>query len=125
MHMNRIAIAFFISLAGGCAAIDGNFMGGSTPAATASKEGATAIAYEPMSSEPPAALKEDAPALEAGQVWVPGYYQPVAGSWLWHQGQVQQKKDGYRLVPASYREENGKVYFTPPRWSRTTLVASK
>jgi hypothetical protein len=119
--MNRISIALLFSL-GGCAAIDGNFMGGSSTAKTASKESATPIVYEPMSSQPPATLKEDLPALQAGEVWVPGYYQPVAGTWLWHQGQILQQKEGYRLLPASYREVDGKVYFTPPRWSRPALA---
>ena len=121
--MNRIALALFFSVLGGCAAIDGNFTGGNTSAPTASKERAVSVAWEPMQSEPPAPQKEEQPTLAAGEVWMPGYYQPVAGNWLWHQGQVQQQKEGYRLVPASYREQGGKVYFTPPRWTRTTLVA--
>lgn len=120
--MNRITVALLFSL-GGCAAIDGNFIGGTSTAKTASKESATPIVYEPMSSQPPAAMKEDQPVLLLGEVWAPGYYQPVAGTWLWHQGQIVQQKDGYRLLPASYRETDGKVYFTPPRWSRTSLAA--
>ncbi len=115
--MNRFALALTLSLSlGACAAVDGNFMGGKTPVSAASKEGATAVAFEPMSSVPPAPIKEDVPSLLSSDVWVPGYYQPVAGNWLWHQGQVRDQKDGYKLIPASYREQGGKVYFTPPNY---------
>ena len=75
-----------------------------------------------MESQPPAPQKEDLPTLASGEIWVPGYYQPLSGTWIWHQGQVTQQKEGYRLVPASYHEENGKVYFTPPRWRRADLT---
>jgi len=75
-----------------------------------------------MASSPPEARKEDAPRLAANEVWVPGYYQPVAGTWVWHQGEVRQYKEGYTLLPASYREENGRVAFQPPRWRRADLA---
>lgn len=90
----------------------------STPAASSS-----ASRYEAMSSPPPDSVKEDAPKLAQKEIWVPGYYEPVAGAWMWHQGQVTNEKDGYRLMPASYKEENGKVYFAPPRWRRADLAA--
>jgi hypothetical protein len=125
MKRTVLALSFLsmTSLVGGCAAIDGNFVGGSkaTTAASASKE----LAYEPMGSLPPNPQKEDVPSLSQHEVWVPGYYQPVAGTWLWHQGQVQQQKDGYRLVPASYKEQDGKVVFSPPRWRRADLADKK
>lgn len=108
----------------GCAAMDGNFQGGATPqraVQSSSKE----TAYEPMGSMPPAPQKEAVPQLAQGEVWVPGYYQPVAGTWLWHQGSVLPQKEGYMLVPASYREEGGKVYFQPPRWRRADLAEKK
>jgi hypothetical protein len=125
MNRTLLALTFFSSLAGGCAALDGNFVGGTTPTPNTSKSESKGYVYEPMQSQPPAPLKEDQPALAAGEVWVPGYYQPVAGNWLWHQGQVQSQKDGYKLLPASYREEGGKVYFSPPRWRRADLAEKK
>jgi hypothetical protein len=119
-------LASLFSLAGGCAAIDGNFVGKTAPSSKAAPARSSGIAYEPMESLPPSPLKEDVPSLDASkEVWVPGYYQPVAGNWLWHQGRVEEKKDGYKLAPASYREEGGKVYFTPPRWRRADLAAQK
>src|SRR6478609_9145458 len=111
MKRTLIALSLF-SLAGGCAAIDGNFQGGKTAATGSSKSESKAYVYEPMQSTPPSPLKEDVPSLASGEVWVPGYYQPVAGNWLWHQGAVQEKRDGYTLLPASYKEDSGKVYFT-------------
>jgi len=122
--MKRTLLALSLSLSTfGCAAIDGNFTGG-TSKSTASPAKVTAFAYEPMGSMPPDARKESVPDLKSNEVWVPGYFQPVAGSWLWHQGQVKETKDGYKLVPASYREEGGKVVFTPPRWRRADLAAA-
>src|ERR1700744_2302327 len=76
-----------------------------------------------MSSTPPEPRKEDVPQLSDKDVWVPGYYQPVAGTWVWHQGERRDAKEGYTLVPASYREEGGKVTFQPPRWRRADLAA--
>lgn len=125
--MKRSALAFLLALSfTGCAAINGNFVGEPTP--NTQKESQTASAgfkFEPMDAMPPAPLKEDPPSLEAKEVWVPGYYEPVAGTWLWHQGEVRPQKEGYCLIPASYKQENGKVYFVPPRWRRADLVASK
>jgi hypothetical protein len=121
--MKRTLLALMLSFSAyGCAAMDGNFVGGTSKStSTPAKE---AMAYEPMGSMPPAARKEDVPELKANEVWVPGYYQPVAGAWLWHQGQIQEVKAGYKLMPAGYREEGGKVLFTPPRWRRADLVAA-
>src|SRR5438270_5601558 len=84
--------------AGGCAAIDGNFVGKAAPSNGVASNTTKPIEYEPMSSLPPASQKEDHPPLAANEVWVPGYYQPVAGNWLWHQGAVQEKRDGYTLL---------------------------
>jgi hypothetical protein len=125
MKRTLLSFSMLFSLASGCAAIDGNFVGGSsggtTPAQSSSKE----HVYDVMESQPPPAQKESVPSLSANEVWVPGYYQPVAGNWLWHQGQVQPVKAGYKLVPASYREEGGKVYFSPPKWRRADLAEKK
>jgi hypothetical protein len=125
--MNReifLALAFVSMSAGGCAAIDGNFVGKAAPT-TATAQASKPVEYETMSSLPPAPMKEDRPSVGAHEVWVPGYYQPVAGNWLWHQGQIQEQRDGYTLVPASYREEGGKVIFSPPKWRRNDLMSGK
>ena len=108
-------IPFLAMSVGGCAIVSGTPSGTTTAAATQSR-------YDAMESQPPAAQHEDVPKLSEREVWVPGYYEPVSGAWIWHQGQVTSQKDGYRLVPASYHEENGKVYFTPPRWRRADLA---
>jgi hypothetical protein len=119
------ALTFMSFTAGGCAAIDGNFTGRAAPSTATAPSSAKPIEYEAMSSLPPAAQKEERPQLAGNEVWVPGYYQPVAGNWLWHQGQIQEKRDGYTLLQASYKEEGGKVFFTPPKWRRNDLVQSK
>jgi hypothetical protein len=103
---------------GACATVSG------TPESTASTQQANGgLAYEPMGSPPPEPRKEDAPKLASKEVWVPGYYQPVAGTWVWHQGEVRESKDGYVLIPATTKEENGKYLFQPPRWRRSDLAA--
>lgn len=125
--MKRTALAFVLSLsfAGGCAAMDGNFVGQPAPTVQSqSKSAATSYQFEAMDALPPAPLKESVPELTATQVWVPGYYEPVAGTWLWHQGEVRELKEGYRLMPASYHAESGKIYFTPPRWRRADLASA-
>jgi hypothetical protein len=118
------ALTFLSLSAGGCAAIDGNFVGTAAPN-TATAQTSKPVEYEAMGSLPPSPMKEGLPSLSGNEVWVPGYYQPVAGNWLWHQGQVQEKRDGYTLLPASYREEGGKVFFSPPKWRRNDLLSGK
>jgi hypothetical protein len=76
-----------------------------------------------MAMPPPERRKEESPKLGASEVWVPGYYSPVAGTWVWHQGEVRPAKEGYTLIAASIREENGKYVFSPPRWRRNDLMA--
>ena len=100
---------------GGCAIVSGTPNSGATTTVSRS-------AYDVMESQPPATQREDSPQLAANEAWVPGYYEPASGTWIWHQGQVVARKDGYRLVPAGYHEESGKVYFTPPRWRRADLA---
>ena len=103
----------------GCAEIS------ATPAAAASPstQSTSGVAYEPMATPPPEPQKEDMPKLASKEVWIPGYYQPVAGTWIWHQGEVRTAKDGYTLIPAETREQNGKYVFSPPRWRRSDLAA--
>jgi hypothetical protein len=114
--MNRSLLVSLLALTlGGCATVSG------TPATGSSSQGGSA--YETMQSPPPEPRKEDVPKLATKEVWVPGYYQPVAGTWVWHQGEVRESKDGYTLMPATTREENGKYVFTPPRWRRADLAA--
>jgi hypothetical protein len=118
--MTRSLLASLLALSlGGCATVSG------TPAtaSSSSQSGGSSFAYEPMASPPPAPRKEDVPRLADKEVWVPGYYQPVAGTWVWHQGEVRESKDGYTLIPASTREENGRYLFTPPRWRRSDLTS--
>jgi hypothetical protein len=105
-----------LGLVGGCAEVSG------TPAGESTTAGAMA-AYEPMRSPPPEPRKEDLPKLEPKEVWVPGYYLPVAGTWVWHQGEVRESKDGYTLIPATTHEENGQFLFAPPRWRRSDLAS--
>jgi hypothetical protein len=113
--MNRSILVSLLALTlGGCATVSG------TPATASSSSGA---AYEAMQSAPPEPRKEDVPKLAEKEVWVPGYYQPVAGTWVWHQGEVRESKDGYTLLPAATREENGKFVFSPPRWRRSDLAS--
>src|SRR5258708_2753320 len=110
--MKKILMLPILSLSlGGCAVL-------SSSPAPSSGATSTGGAYETMESLPPEAQHEDVPKLAEREVWVPGYYQPVAGTWVWHQGQVMNEKSGYKLLPASYREDAGKVFFTPPRWRR-------
>lgn len=113
-----ILVSLFALTLGACATVS------ATPAgSTTEKPAGGSLAWEPMSSPPPEPRKEDTPKLQSKEVWVPGYYQPVAGSWVWHQGEVRESKEGYVLIPASTKEENGKFVFSPPRWRRSDLAA--
>jgi hypothetical protein len=110
-----VLISLFALSLGACATVSG------TPeSASQSKPG---MAYEEMASAPPTPRKEDSPKLAEKEVWVPGYYQPVAGTWVWHQGEVRESKEGYTLIPAGTREEKGKFVFSPPRWRRSDLAS--
>ncbi|HEX9101276.1 MAG TPA: hypothetical protein VF997_03695 [Polyangia bacterium] len=118
--MKRSILVSLLALGlGGCAEVTSN----SAPAAKPSTQATTGYAYEPMGSPPPEPRKEDAPKLASKEVWVPGYYQPVAGTWVWHQGEVRESKEGYTLIPATTHEENGKFVFSPPRWRRSDLAS--
>jgi hypothetical protein len=119
VEMKRILILPLLGLSlGGCAVLSSS----PAPSGATGSSAASASPYEAMESSPPEAQREDVPKLEEKQVWVPGYYQPVAGIWVWHQGQPMNEKSGYKILPASYREEGGKVYFTPPRWHRVDVA---
>ena len=111
-----VLISLFALSLGACATVS------STPESASTSK---SMAYETMQSAPPAPRKEDLPKLADKEVWVPGYYQPVAGTWVWHQGEVRETKDGYTLLPASTREENGRFVFSPPRWRRSDLAATQ
>src|SRR5438552_935521 len=113
MVMKRVLLLVAWAV-GGCSIVSGSPTAATTPAESSK--------YEVMESQPPVPQSEDVPKLAAGEVWVPGYYLPAAGTWIWHQGQPTAAKEGYRLVPASYHEDGGKVYFTPPRWRRADLA---
>jgi hypothetical protein len=116
--MKRSILVSLLALGiGGCAETAGS------PAITTSTPAASSFAYEPMGSPPPEPRKEDTPKLASKETWVPGYYQPVAGTWVWHQGEVRETKDGYTLIPALTHEENGKFVFSPPRWRRSDLAS--
>ena len=118
--MKRSILASLLALGlAGCADISSSAPGAATPSA----QSTSGYAYEPMGSPPPEPLKEDLPKLASKEVWVPGYYQPVAGTWVWHQGEVRDAKEGYTLIPASTHEQNGKFVFSPPRWRRSDLAA--
>jgi hypothetical protein len=116
--MKRSILVSLLALGlGGCAET------ASSSATATSTTPASSFAYEPMGSPPPEPRKEDLPKLASKEVWVPGYYQPVAGTWVWHQGEVRESKEGYTLIPAATREENGKFVFAPPRWRRSDLAS--
>jgi hypothetical protein len=112
---NMLALVFAALPLVGCAAVS------SSPG---SSSGSQVTQNDSMSSLPPAPQSESVPQLEEGQVWVPGYYEPIAGAWMWHKGRVTAEKVGYRMVPASYRQEGARVVFTPPRWRRADLATN-
>lgn len=118
--MKRSILVSLLALgfAAGCAETSG-----SPASATSTTASSPGFAYEPMGSAPPEPRKEDAPKLASKEVWVPGYYQPVAGTWVWHQGEVRESKEGYTLIPAGTHEENGRFVFSPPRWRRSDLAS--
>jgi hypothetical protein len=71
-----------------------------------------------MHSPPPPERKEEAsPRLGAEQAWVRGYYEPLAGSWIWHPGLAVDAKPGYRVVQALYSESHGEFRVSPPHWA--------
>ena len=118
--MKRSILVSLLALGfAGCAEVS------NSPATASSRPASSSSAYEPMGSPPPEPRKEDAPKLASKEVWVPGYYQPVAGTWVWHQGEVRETKEGYTLIPAGTREENGKFVFSPPRWRRSDLASQE
>jgi hypothetical protein len=108
-------------LSGGCGVLSSSAPASSSSSSSSSSSASSRANYEAMNSMPPAPRSESTPRLADKEVWVPGYYQPMAGAWVWRDGRVMPDKTGYTLVPAAYQEENGKVLFTPPHWRRADL----
>ena len=70
-----------------------------------------------MHSPPPERKEDVAPRLGPAQSWVHGYYEPMAGAWIWHPGRVVKDRPGYRIVDAKYVELGGEFHVSHPYWA--------
>jgi hypothetical protein len=66
------------------------------------------VEYVVVQSPPPALQVETMPAPQAGQAWIPGYYDYRDGSYSWVQGHFEPERSGYVFVQPEYRD--GRYY---------------
>lgn len=78
-----------------------------------------------MRSAPPAAKTDAVPQPARGQAWVPGFYEPAFGAWVWRPGRLVDSKPGYEVVEASYVEESGEFRVRLPHWARQRFAGRK
>jgi hypothetical protein len=110
----KIALALSFALAG-CAVLDADVRGVSTPTAL------TVTALEP----PPAPLPDEkTPSPGPAHIWVAGYWDYVGGHHVWRAGRWVECKAGYEYVRARY-EWNGTIWtFHVPHWKRRATEPS-
>jgi hypothetical protein len=72
---------------------------------------------------PPEPREEGVVRVNADQVWVHGYYEPMLGNWMWMPGRVVSKRAGYDLVEAKYIEDHGAYHTRVPHWQRQKLAS--
>jgi hypothetical protein len=75
-----------------------------------------------MHSAPPQPKDEVVPKVALGEIWVPGFYEPASGAWIWHPGRVVAKKPGFRVVEAQYLEQNSEFRVRLPYWEREPVA---
>lgn len=67
------------------------------------------VEYVVVQSPPPALeLQGETPAPQAGQTWIPGYYDYRDGSYTWVQGHFEPERVGYVFVAPVYKD--GRYY---------------
>ena len=70
----------------------------------------SAVEYFEVQSAPPAPQVEVVPAPQAGQVWIPGYYDYRGSDYVWVQGHFEPARQGYVYVAPRYEEREHRYY---------------
>lgn len=78
-----------------------------------------------MHSAPPEPKEDVVPRLALDQAWVPGFYEPSSGAWIWHPGRVVAKKPGFRVIEAQYLEQNNEFRVRLPHWEPEQVATSQ
>ena len=78
-----------------------------------------------MRSPPPEPKADVTPHPTRGQAWVPGFYEPTFGAWVWRPGRIVHSKPGYHVVEAKYVEEAGEFHVRLPHWEPQRLADLK
>jgi hypothetical protein len=110
--VRNVTLTLLLALSSGCATLS------SSSSSTASdSQGQLTVQV----SQPPPAdkVEEKATAPGYGYIWVAGYWDYIAGSYMWRPGRWVQGKADYEYVRAKYeRDGNNAWTFTRPHWKR-------
>jgi hypothetical protein len=81
----------------------------------------------PVSSAPPPEKTESArPAAPGfGYIWVQGYWDYLAGNYIWRDGRWVQGKPDYEYVRARYEYTGKEWVFHRPHWKRRQHAAEQ
>ncbi len=65
---------------------------------------------------PPAPQVETVPVVPAGQVWAPGYYEYVHGSYVWRRGHLMAAHPGEHWVAPTWERRGDHHHFEEGHW---------
>lgn len=71
---------------------------------------------------PPAPLYEEAPRLQPGYVWAPGYWAWNNDRHVWVRGRAMLQRPGYVWQPDRWEQRNGTYYRQAGRWEHGAPV---
>jgi hypothetical protein len=117
--MVRSLILSFALAAAGCSVISSD---------TAAENPQNALTVQVSSAPPPEktenAAKPDKPDTSRPYLWVAGYWDYIAGNYVWKDGHWVEARPDYEYVRARY-EFDGKAWiFHKPHWKRRHAASS-
>lgn len=73
--------------------------------------------------EPPPPKNEAKPDVGCSEhLWADGYWDYLAGQYIWHSGQWVPANPGYDLVQARYRQHEGEWTLELPHWKKAEIL---
>ena len=67
---------------------------------------------------PPAPQVEAVPAVPAGYVWAPGFWEFDHGHYVWRRGHLMESRRGYHWVPETWDHRGDHHHFEEGHWDR-------
>ena len=67
---------------------------------------------------PPPPRVEVVPAVPAGYVWAPGFWEYAHGQYVWRRGHMIEHRPGYHWVPETWDRRGDHHHFEEGHWDR-------